>query len=84
MHEVQLAGLRAANCIDGSRVAGDPSSISCGIVSKQYLLVPPIALGYGSKHHLVTEAQVSPLALIVAIPLIRDERGRSLSKPANV
>ncbi|WP_310035137.1 IS5 family transposase [Paraburkholderia graminis] len=100
LHEVLLARLRAADRIDWSRVIVDSSSIRAVGSGQKTGPDPTDRARPGSKHHLVTEAQGIPLALILtganrhdvtqllplidAIPPIRGKRGRPLSKPAIV
>jgi transposase len=96
LHELLLARLRAADQIDWSRVIVDSSSI-CAVGAGQKRDRIPQTARPGSKHHLITEAQGIPLAVILtganrndvtqlqalveAIPPIRGKRGRPLSKP---
>lgn len=96
LHEVLLARLRAADQIDWSRVIVDSSSIRA-VGSGQTGPNPTDRARPGSKHHLITEAQGIPLAVILtganrnnvtqlqalveAIPPIRGKRGKPLSKP---
>ncbi|RQS43250.1 IS5 family transposase [Burkholderia sp. Bp8986] len=100
LHEVLLAKLRAADRIDWSRVVIDSSSIRAVGSGPKTGPNPTDRARPGSKHHLVTEAQGIPLALILtganrndgtqllplieAIPPIRGKRGRPLSKPVVV
>ncbi|WP_321895456.1 IS5 family transposase [Paraburkholderia heleia] len=97
LHEVLLARLRAADQIDWSRVIVDSSSIRAVGSGPKTGPNPTDRARPGSKHHLVTEAQGIPLAVILtganrndvtqllplidAIPPIRGVRGRPLRKP---
>lgn len=96
LHEALLAKLRAADRIDWSRVVIVHLHSRSGIRSKTGPN-PTDRARPGSKHHLVTEAQGIPLALILtgadrndvaqllplieAFPPIRGKRGWPLSKP---
>lgn len=100
LHEVLLAKLRAADRIDWSRVIVDFSSIRAVGSGQKTGPNPNDRARPGSKHHLLTEAQGIPLALILtgtnrydvtqllpfidAIPPIRGKRGRPLLKPTVV
>ncbi|WP_321965202.1 IS5 family transposase [Paraburkholderia sp. J7] len=97
LHEVLLARLRAADQIDWSRVIVDSSSIRAVGSGPKTGPNPTDRARPGSKHHLITEAQGVPLAVILtganrndvtqlqalveAIPPIRGKRGKPLSKP---
>ncbi|MPW11654.1 IS5 family transposase [Paraburkholderia sp. CNPSo 3155] len=97
LHEVLLARLRAADQIDWSRVVVDSSSIRAVGAGQKTGPNPTGRARPGSKHHLITEAQGIPLAVILtganrndvtqlhplvdAIPPIAGKRGRPLSKP---
>ncbi|MEI5995750.1 IS5 family transposase [Paraburkholderia bengalensis] len=97
LHEVLLAKLRAADQIDWSRVVVDSSSIRAVGAGPKTGPNPTDRARPGSKHHLITEAQGIPLAVILtganrndvtqlhplvgAIPPIAGKRGRPLSKP---
>ncbi|QCP54114.1 IS5 family transposase [Trinickia violacea] len=97
LHEVLLARLRAADQIDWSRVIVDSSSIRAVGAGPKTGPNPADRARPGSKHHLITEAQGIPLAVILtganrndvtqlqalvdAIPPIGGKRGRPLSKP---
>jgi transposase len=100
LHEVLLARLRATDCIDGSRCVVDSGSIRAVGAGRKQDPNPTDGARPGSKHHLITDAQGVPLAVILtganrndvtqllplveAIPPIRGKRGRPLSKPALV
>ncbi|WP_152979240.1 IS5 family transposase [Caballeronia cordobensis] len=97
LHQVLLAWLRAADQIDWSRVIVDSSSIRAVGAGPKTGPNPTDRARPGSKHHLITEAQGIPLAVILtganrhdvtqlhplveAIPPISGKRGRPLSKP---
>ncbi|WP_085963836.1 IS5 family transposase [Paraburkholderia phenoliruptrix] len=97
LHEVLLARLRTADQIDWSRVIVDSSSIRAVGSGPKTGPNPTDRARPGSKHHLITEAQGIPLAVILtganrndvtqlqalveAIPPIGGKRGRPLSKP---
>ncbi|WP_223963133.1 IS5 family transposase [Paraburkholderia sabiae] len=97
LHEVLLAKLREADRIDWSRVVVDSSSIRAVGAGPKTGPIPTDRARPGSKHHLITEAQGIPLAVILtganrhdvtqlhalvdAIPPIAGKRGRPLSKP---
>ncbi|NUY01126.1 IS5 family transposase [Paraburkholderia youngii] len=97
LHEVLLAKLRAADQIDWSRVIVDSSSIRAVGAGPKTGPNPTDRARPGSKHHLITEAQGIPLAVILtganrndvtqlrplvdAIAPIAGKRGRPLSKP---
>ncbi|MEX3581682.1 MAG: IS5 family transposase [Burkholderia sp.] len=97
LHEVLLARLRAADQIDWSRVIVDSSSIRAVGSGPKTGPNPTDRARPGSKHHLITEAQGIPLAVILtganrndvtqlqalveAIPPIRGKRGKPRSKP---
>ncbi|MFL9935800.1 IS5 family transposase [Paraburkholderia sp. RL18-103-BIB-C] len=97
LHEVLLARLRAADQIDWSRVIVDSSSTRAVGSGPKTGPNPTDRARPGSKHHLITEAQGIPLAVILtganrhdvtqlqalveAIPSISGKRGRPLSKP---
>ncbi|MEI5997873.1 IS5 family transposase [Paraburkholderia bengalensis] len=97
LHEVQLAKLRESDRIDWSRVVVDSSSMRAVGAGQKTGPNPTDRARPGSKHHLITEAQGIPLAVILtganrhdvtqlhalvdAIPPIAGKRGRPLSKP---
>ncbi|MEX3901635.1 MULTISPECIES: IS5 family transposase [Paraburkholderia] len=97
LHEVLLAKLRDADRIDWSRVVVDSSSIRAVGAGPKTGPNPTDRARPSSKHHLITEAQGIPLAVILtganrhdvtqlnalvdAIPPIAGKRGRPLSKP---
>ncbi|AUT65077.1 IS5 family transposase [Paraburkholderia terrae] len=97
LHELLLAKLREADRIDWSRVVVDSSSIRAVGAGPKTGPNPTDRARPGSKHHLITEAQGIPLAVILtganrhdvtqlhalvdAIPRIAGKPGRPLSKP---
>ncbi|WP_429496507.1 IS5 family transposase [Paraburkholderia youngii] len=97
LHEVLLAKLRESDRIDWSRVVVDSSSIRAVGAGQKTGPNPTDRARPGSKHHLITEAQGIPLAVILtganrhdvtqlhalvdAIRPIAGKRGRPLSKP---
>ncbi|WP_429548031.1 IS5 family transposase [Paraburkholderia youngii] len=97
LHEVLLAKLHESDRIDWSRVVVDSSSIRAVGAGPKTGPNPTDRARPGSKHHLITEAQGIPLAVILtganrhdvtqlhalvdAIRPIAGKRGRPLSKP---
>ncbi|WP_429496502.1 IS5 family transposase [Paraburkholderia youngii] len=97
LHEVLLAKLHESDRIDWSRVVVDSSSIRAVGAGQKTGPNPTDRARPGSKHHLITEAQGIPLAVILtganrhdvtqlhalvdAIRPIAGKRGRPLSKP---
>ncbi|MDE1546328.1 IS5 family transposase [Dechloromonas agitata] len=97
LHALLLAQLRLADRIDWSRCIVDSASIRAVGAGPKTGPNPTDRARPGSKHHLITEAQGIPLAviltganrndvtqllpLVAAIPPIRGLPGRPLSKP---
>ncbi|WP_157452294.1 IS5 family transposase [Burkholderia pseudomallei] len=100
LHALLLTKLRAANQIDFSRVVVDSSSIRAVGAGGKTGLNPTDRARPGSKHHLATDANGTPIAailtganrndvtqlipLIEAIAPIKGVRGRPLSRPKRV
>lgn len=96
LHELLLAKLRAADQIEFSRAAVDSPSIHAAGAGQKLGQTLPIARS-GSKHHIITDVNGTPLAAIVtranvndvtrllplidSIPPIRGLRGRPLRRP---
>ncbi|WP_112188844.1 IS5 family transposase [Ralstonia sp. GX3-BWBA] len=100
LHEILLAKLRAADRIDFSRVIIDSSSVRAVGASPKTGPSPTDRARPGSKHHVATDANGTPIAgiltganrngitqllpLVEAIPAIRGCRGRPLRKPGRI
>ncbi|WP_186169672.1 IS5 family transposase [Burkholderia gladioli] len=97
LHELLLAKLRAVDQIDFSRAAVDSSSVRAVGAGPKTGPNPTDRARPGSKHHIVTDADGTPLAailtganvndvtqllpLIDAIPSIRGLRGHPIQRP---
>ncbi|WP_310319903.1 IS5 family transposase [Paraburkholderia terricola] len=100
LHEILLAKLRAADRIDFSRVVIDSTSVRAVGAGGKTGPNPTDRARPGSKHHVATDANGTPLAIILtganrnditqllplvdAIPPVRGVRGRPLRKPGRI
>ncbi|WP_415873211.1 transposase [Burkholderia ubonensis] len=72
LHELLLTKLRAADQIEFSRAAVDSSSIRAVGAGQKLGQTPPIAHDPVPKHHIVTDANGTPLAAILTGANVND------------